>query len=118
MKGYPSYYSTSLTEMTQDESSYTIDVSDSFQSVLDTGKERLLAFNNWQLQFTVSGETTSGEVSVGLKIPGADDFSTFTTTISLASTNLLLTFTGLAEELKITPVNFDGTSFSVFCVAS
>lgn len=116
--GYNSYYTTSILDTTQALGAQTVDVSGSYSSILDTGKERYLACRNWQLQFAVSGETHSGEVEVAIKSPGADEFCAFSSKVDLTSTNLLYQFSALAGEIQLTPTDFDGTSYSVFLAAS
>ena len=118
MKGYLSFYSTSITGKTQAAGAQTIDVSDSYSSILDTGKERLLALKDWQIQCEVSGETNSGEISIGIKSPGATGFSTHSTAINLASPTKMVTFSAIAEEIQLTPSAFDGVSYSAYLIAS
>jgi hypothetical protein len=118
LKGHQSYYTKKVEGLTQDDGAQVIDVSDSYSSILDTGDKRNLALRNWDLQIDVSGETHSGEASIGIKITGASAFSIFTTPINLASSLKHVSFSGILDEIQITPTNFDGISYSVFLVAS
>ena len=116
-KGYESIYKTSITDKTQALGVQTIDVSGSFSSILETSKQRYLALRDWQLQIEISGSATSGELAVAIKSPGAEEFVTFSTKADLTA-NSLYQFSAMAGEIKLTPTAFNGTSYSVYCVAS
>lgn len=61
----------------------------------------------WQIQFELSATPTSGTATISVRVPGATNFVDFDTTVDLTSNDLLYTFDGIFEEIKITTSGLD-----------